>query len=122
MKYMSGYNQSVQIEVDLDVEHELEVDADGILSVVAFLYTNEDEEAYEARTPIEDIVDNLIDYYSEDLTREGYSQMYRVGNEMRRLADRLIEAAESQEDLVHGGGQLNLFDEDEDAVEEGDYE
>lgn len=117
MRFMSGYNQSVQIEIDLDVEHELEVDADGILSVVAFLYTDEDEEAYEARTPVEEIVDNLIEYYSEDLTREGYSQMYRVGNEMRRLADRLVSAAESQEDLVYGGGQLNLFDDEADEDE-----
>lgn len=118
MKYMSGYNQSVQIEVDLDVEHELEVDADGVLSVVAFLYTKEDEEAYETRSSIEEIVGHLIEYYSEDLTREGYSQMYQVGNEMRRIADRLVRAAETQEDLVNGGCQLDFFEDDD----EGDYE
>lgn len=117
MKYMSGYNQSLQIELDLEVEHEFEVDANGVLSVVAFLYTKDDEEAYETRSSIEEIITHLIEYYSEDLTREGYSQMYQVGNEMRRIADRLITAAETQEDLVTGKGQLDFFEEDE-----GDYE
>jgi hypothetical protein len=112
-------SEAVKIDLEIEIENDIEVDADGILQISTWVYTSsgfssEDEEGYEVRTPLEDIIESLMEYYSEDYSREGYGQMYAIGHELRRLSERLIAAAEHQEDLISGQGQLNFFDDEED--------
>jgi hypothetical protein len=107
--------EAVKLDLEIEIENDIEVDVEGILQISTWIYTSEDEEGYEIRTPLEDMVECLMEYFSEDYTREGYGQMYSIGHELRRLSERLISAAEHQEDLIAGKGQLSFdFDESED--------
>jgi hypothetical protein len=108
----------VKINLDLDVEHDLEVDSDGILHVVSYIYPNEDEEPFEMRTSIEELLESIMEYYSEDLSREGFGQMYIVGHELRRISEGILSSAESLEDTIMGN-QACMFDDMDDT--DGSY-
>jgi hypothetical protein len=103
-------NDIVKIKLDIDVEHDLEVDSDGILHVVSYIYPNEDEEPVEMRTSIEELLESIMEYYSEDLSREGFGQMYVVGHELRRIAEGIIASAQALEDIIMGN-QACMFDD-----------
>lgn len=108
----------VKISLDIDVEHDLEVDSDGVLQVVSYIYPNQDEEPLEMRTSIEELLESIIEYYSEDLSREGFGQMYVVGHELRRIAEGIVASAEALEDIIMGT-QACMFDDADDA--DGNY-
>jgi len=104
----------VNISLDIDVEHDLEVNSDGVLQVVSYIYPNKDEEPLEMRSSMEDLLESIIEYYSEDLSREGFGQMYVIGHELRRIAEGIVNSAEALEDIIMGT-QACLFDNDDDA-------
>jgi hypothetical protein len=98
----------IMVDVEIDVESDLEVDEDGVLNVVTFLYSDSGDDPHEMRTPVETLIDGILEYYSDDLTREGYGEMYRLGHELRKCAERVLSAAEAHEDTVNGEGTYQM--------------
>jgi hypothetical protein len=109
------HNGKIMIDVEIDVENDLEVDEDGVLNVVTFLYRESNEEPHEARVSVETLIDGILEYYADDLSREGYGEMYRLGHELRKCSERVLAAAEAHEDAVNGEGTYQMsFDDLED--------
>lgn len=105
-------NSKIMIDVEIDVENDLEVDEDGVLNVVTFLYSDANEEAHETRVSVDALIDGILEYYADDLSREGYGEMYRLGHELRQCAERVLAAAEAHEDTVNGEGTYQMSFDD----------
>lgn len=98
------------IELDLGIENDLEVDADGNFHIVTLIFVEDKDEPYEVRLNFEEVVDNLIDFYRDEPTQSiGFRQMYAIANEFERFTDKLREIAGYMEDRTVMG---DLFDDD----------
>lgn len=85
---------SALLEVPIQIESAFEVDDVGVLHLVSFVFTDSEDTGAEIRTRVEDIVDELIDFYET----EGHShQLYAMANEFARFADRLRATADHLE-------------------------
>ena len=102
------HSNKIVIDIEIDVENDLEVDEDGVLNVVTFLYSEAKDEPYEARISVESLIDGILEYYADDLSREGYGEMYRLGHELRKCSERVLAAAEAHEDAVNGEGTYQM--------------
>jgi len=115
---MTTTTETIKFEFELDVEHELEVDQDGILTVSCFAYTPEDDDddAKVVVVPFRTLVENAIEYSREDLSADGFGDMYKMGHALREASEEFLKAAEQQENYVTGQGQIPLFEGAEDDV------
>lgn len=107
-------SDKINFTLNIDVEHDLEVDAESVLSIVSYIYTDADEEPFEVRHSLEELAEGIIEYYGEDLSRHGYGQMYIVGHELRRIAEQILTAAELHEDCINGEGTTLMSDPEDD--------
>lgn len=106
---MSEYGADITLDVPIHVDHDFEVDKDGVSYLVTFLYVGEEEDATEARVDLEGVVTDLCDFYGDV---EGYKQLYLVAHEFQRLAEKLREKAGYIEDSPAAVGDLfNLPDD-----------
>jgi hypothetical protein len=106
------------INLDISVENDLEVDADGNFHLVTLLFVEDHDDPNEIRINFEEVVENVIDFYRDDPSSNiGYGQMYSIANEFIRHATRLREVAGYMEDKTVMG---DLFDEDE-SITDPDY-
>ena len=101
---MTDNGHTIKINVDVDIENDIEMDSHGVLNVVTLVYEDVDDDPIEVRTPFTEIITGVLEYYSDDLTREGYGEMYRLGHALRGASERVLEVAERHEDLVNGEG------------------
>ena len=110
---MSLPSDTATLELPLTIENDLEVDNEGQFYVVSYLFPDDSDDSVETRIPFDHIIDNLIDFYREDLTPAGYGQLYMIANELHRHAENLRSVAEHVE-----GRHLNedLFDDNEDLI------
>lgn len=114
---MTDNGHTIQINVDVDIENDIEMDQDGVLNVVTLVYEDDCEEPTEVRTPFTEIITGVLEYYADDLSREGYGEMYRLGHALRSASERVLEVAERHEDLVNGEGTYP-----ESYLDEGDMD
>lgn len=106
------------ISLDISVENDLEVDADGNFHLVSLLFVEDHNEPAEVRINFEEVIDNVIDFYRDDPSSNiGYGQMYSIANEFIRHATRLREVAGYMEDKTVMG---DLFDDD-DSFPQSEY-
>lgn len=101
---MTDNGHTIQINVDVDIENDIEMDRDGVLNVVTMVFEDTDDDPFEVRTPLNEIITGVIEYYADDLSREGYGEMYRLGHALRSASERVLGVAERHEDLVNGQG------------------
>jgi hypothetical protein len=100
------------LSLDISVENDLEVDAEGVLHTLTFIFVEESDDPVEIRLSFEEMIENLIDFYRDDpLEKAGYRQLYSIANEFSRHADRLRDVAGYMEDRNISG---DLFDDDND--------
>jgi hypothetical protein len=96
------------LSLGVSVDNDLEVDDEGVLHIVTFIFVEDNEDATEIHLGFEEVVENLIDFYRGDpLETAGYQQLYSIANELARQADRLRDVAGQMEDRNISG---NLFD------------
>lgn len=107
-------SDQINFSLNVDVEHDLEVDPESVLSIVSYIYTDTDEEPLEVRHSLEELAEGIIEYYGEDLSRNGYGQMYVVGHELRRIAEQILSAAQLHEDNIIGITTSTLDDMEDD--------
>ena len=87
------------LSLDISVENDLEIDADGVLHIITFIFVDDSDEPTEIRLSFEEVIDNLIDFYRDDpVDQAGYQQHYSIANEFTRHADRLRDVAGQMED------------------------
>ena len=101
---MSNYGTDA-LHVPIDLEHDVEVDDDGISYLISNVYVGESEDSQELRVPMEDVTESLCDYYGDV---EGYQHLYVVAHEFSRVAEALREKAVLIEDSV--SAVSDLFD------------
>lgn len=106
---MSEYGADITLGVPLHVDHDFEVDQDGVGYLVTFLYVGDEDTATETRVDLEGVVDDLCDFYGD---AEGYRQLYLVAHEFSRMAERLREKAGYIEDSDRAVGDLFHLDDD----------
>jgi hypothetical protein len=96
------------LSLDISVENDLEVDAEGVLHIITFIFVEDSDEPTEIRLSFEEVIDNLIDFYRDDpVEKAGYQQLYSIANEFTRHADRLRDVAGQMEDRNISG---DIFD------------
>jgi len=100
-------------ELQMNVENDLEVDANGNFYIVTLIFVEDREEPVEVRILFDQVMENLIDFYrDEPIQNIGYQQMYSIANEFDRHTDKLRETA----GYLEGKGIMgDLFDDDPDA-------
>jgi hypothetical protein len=107
-----------KLSLDISVENDLEVDAEGVLHTLTFIFVEDNDDPVEVRLSFEEMIENLIDFYRDDpLEKAGYRQMYSIANEFVRHADRLRDVAGYMEDRNISG---DLFSDDIDPEEPED--
>lgn len=112
------YDQSkTTVNINLSIENDIEVDADGNCQLVTLLFNDFEDAPYETRVRFEDVIDNLVDFYRDLSTPNGgINQLLAIANEFERHAHDLKDIA----DQMQGYGpsfydedyrQLDLFDD-----------
>lgn len=105
---MSSPSATSTLELPLLLENDLEVDNDGQMFVVSYIFPDDSDESVEIRVEFEHIIDSLIDFYREDQGTGGYNQLYLIAHELERHSHSLRDIASLME-----GKYTNedLFDE-----------
>ena len=86
---MSNYGTDA-LHVPVDLEHDVEVDDNGISYLITNVYIGESEDSQELRVPMEDVTESLCEYYGDV---EGYQNLYVVAHEFSRAAEALRKKA-----------------------------
>ena len=106
---MSEFGSDITLEIPVHVDHDFEVDADGISYIVTFLYIDDDEDAIETRVSLEGVTDDLCEYYGYI---DGYQKLYSIAHEFSRVAEKLRSTAGRIEDSSDAVDDLfNISDE-----------
>lgn len=106
---MTDTYEDLELMVPVTVDADIEVDDHGICNVVAVLYVGDEDDGYEAKIPLEFIVDALIEQY-----RDGseYNRLYVTAHELSRQAERLRAVGNDIEDSTNAVSDLfNIPDE-----------
>lgn len=104
------------LEVPLHIEMDLESDENGVLNAVAFIYPKNEDECAEVRVEFEEMIDEIIEFYSGGFDNEGSGQLYTIAHELARHSERLREVANRLDDQwTHN----DLFDEDDELLGDG---
>ena len=101
---MSDYGVSLDLEVPVYLEHDLEVDDDGTLYLNSFLYIGDNDDSTEVRIEFQPLVETVVDVARD--FNDGYKQLYGIAHEFDRHAARMRELAEKMEDSVVNIGDL----------------
>ena len=101
---MSDFGVSLELEVPVYLEHDLEVDDDGTLYLNSFLYLSDNDDSTEVRIEFQPIVETVIDIARD--FGDGYKQLYGIAHEFERHADRMRDVASRMEDSLTNVGDL----------------
>ena len=93
---MSNYGTDA-LHVPIDLEHDVEVDDDGISYLISNVYVGGEEDSQELGVPIDEFIEALCEYYGDV---EGYQHLYVVAHGLSRAAETLREKAGLIEDSV----------------------
>lgn len=107
---MSYYRESVQLEVSVSVDVDLETDQNGTLYVVSIVSSGDDEYGKETKVPLEEVVENIIEFYE---TADGCQPLYTMAHELARMAERLRSTANLLEGKLTFEDDLDDYPDDE---------
>lgn len=103
----------IKISQNVYVENDIEVDDQGNLSLVTFIYQDDLDDPLQSRTDFDSVIENLIDYYREDVV-PGRNQIYSIASELERSAEALRRAADNADtDYMSSHYDLQYFDDDD---------
>lgn len=54
------------LSLDISLENDLEVDAEGVLHITTFIFIEDSDEPTEVRLSFEEVIEGLIDFYRDD--------------------------------------------------------
>lgn len=100
--------QDIDLVIRAFVDNDFEIDDNGRCYIVNLVYTNDEDEPYEARVDLEGVIDSVIEY-GNDL--QGYQALYSLAHEFSRHAERLRDVAAAFEDS--DDAVRDLFDVDD---------
>ena len=101
---MSDFGVSLDLEVPLYLEHDLETDDDGTLYLNTFLYIGENDDPTEVRIEFQPIIETVIDIARD--FNDGYKQLYGIAHEFERHASRMRDLAKKMEESIVNVGDL----------------
>jgi hypothetical protein len=101
MNYEPGM---VSVNLDIEIENDLEVDADGNLFLLTVLYPHEgsDKDPSECKCLFEDVISNLLEFYKDNNPHSSAGQLHSIAHELDRAAERLREVAGFMESVRDG--------------------
>ena len=106
---MSEYGSDITLELPIHVDHDFDIDADGICNIVTFIYVGDEDDATESRVDLEGVSDEISEFYGDI---NGYQKLYSIAHEFTRLAERLRATAGRIEDSTEAVDDLfNIPDE-----------
>lgn len=91
---MSDFGQDVVLEFPVHVDVDLDIDAEGICSIVALLFEG-DTDPKEIFFELEDVVESVTEYLA---TKSRYQQLYCLAHEFSRMSEFMREKASLIED------------------------
>ncbi len=92
---MSEFGSDITLEIPVHVDHDFEVDVDGISYIVTFLYVDEAEDAIETKVSLEGVTEDLCSFYGDI---DGYQKLYSIAHEFSRIAEKMRSTAGRIED------------------------
>lgn len=103
MNYEPG---TISIDLDIEIENDLEVDAEGNLFLLTILYpksgTWPDKDPSECKCLFEDVITNLLEFYKDNDPHSNVGQLHSVAHELDRASERLREVAGYMESVRDG--------------------
>tara|TARA_R110000823_G_C15653047_1_gene471188 strand:- start:56 stop:376 length:321 start_codon:yes stop_codon:yes gene_type:complete len=92
---MSEYGSDVEHTTSIHINHDIDIDDDGISSIVTFIFIDDSEDPLETRINLEGVTDELCDEFGD---LNGYQHLYNIAHEFTRLSEKLRESAMRVED------------------------
>ena len=106
---MSEFGSDITLEFPIHVDHDFDVDDDGISYIVTFLYVDDNEDATEIRVSLQGVTDDLCEFYGDI---DGYQRLYSIAHEFSRIAEKMRATAGRIEDSSDAVDDLfNISDE-----------
>ena len=106
---MSEYGSDVELTLPIHIDHDFDIDEDGVSSIVSLIYIGDNEDPLETRVDLEGVADELCEDYGDI---NGYQHLYSIAHEFTRLSERLRESAMRIEDTpAYIDDLFNLSDE-----------
>jgi hypothetical protein len=102
---MSNFGTDASLHVPIYLEHDVDVDDDGISYLVTTVFVGDVDDAQEVRVPIDCTIESLCEIYGDV---DGYQHLYVVAHELSRASEELREKAGHIEDSVTS--MNDLFD------------
>ena len=87
---MSDHGQDVVLQLPVYIDVDLDIDADGICSIVTLLFENDDDDPRETSIELESVVEAVTEYYAH---KAGYQKLYCLAHEFSRMAEIMRENA-----------------------------
>lgn len=100
--------QDLDLVVRAFVDNDFDIDDNGRCYIVNLIYTNDEDEPYEAKVDLDGVIENLVEYYND---LHGYQTLYSLAHEFARHAERLRDIASRFEDSDEA--VRDLFDVDD---------
>lgn len=106
---MSSIGPNSTLQVPIYLQHDFEVDPDGISYLLSSVFISDEDDLQEIRVLLDDVIDGICEHYGDV---NGYQHLYMVAHELSRSAEVLREKAALIEDSVCAVNDLfNLSDE-----------
>lgn len=106
---MSSIGPDSTLQVPIYLQHDFEVDPDGISYLLSSVFISDEDDSQEIRVLLDDVIDGICEHYGDV---NGYQHLYMVAHELSRSAEVLREKAALIEDSVCAVNDLfNLSDE-----------
>ena len=106
---MSTIGPGSTVQAKIYLQHDFEVDPDGISYLLSSIFISDEDEPEEIRVLLDDVIDGICEDYGDV---NGYQHLYMVAHELSRSAEVLREKAGLIDDSVCAVNDLfNLSDE-----------
>ena len=106
---MSTIGPGSTVQAKIYLQHDFEVDPDGISYLFSSVFISDEDEPEEIRVLLDDVIDGICEDYGDV---NGYQHLYMVAHELSRSAEVLREKAGLIDDSVCAVNDLfNLSDQ-----------
>ena len=106
---MSTIGPGSTVQAKIYLQHDFEVDPDGISHLLSSVFISDEDEPEEIRVLLDDVIDGICEDYGDV---NGYQHLYMVAHELSRSAEVLREKAGLIDNSVCAVNDLfNLSDE-----------
>ncbi len=82
--------QDIDLVFRAFVDNDIEVDDNGRCFIVNLVYTNDEDDPYEAKVDFDGVIEGLIEYYNN---LQGYRSLFTITKELSLKDERLCECA-----------------------------